>query len=137
MSASFFELTATPGGFIPRFVGSGSDGSATFEVDADLLGATADASIPLERCDELGCVVTETRALHTTWTGEGDIRPFRFHSQFAFDGEHGNTVGHGASRAVAVAGAVDGAPFTAFPLIGASLRRVTINGSAPSDAPTG
>jgi hypothetical protein len=131
VSAAFFELTITPEGFNPRFVGSGSDSSATFEVADDLLGATAIASIPLEQCDEHGCVVTETRALQTNWTGEGDLRPFRFHSQFAFDGEHGNTVGRGASRDAVAAARVDGAPFTAFPFIGAALSYVTINGSAP------
>ena len=46
VSAAFFELTVTPGGFIPRFIGSGGDESATFDVEADLVGATADAVDP-------------------------------------------------------------------------------------------
>jgi hypothetical protein len=128
VSAALFELTVTPMGLVSRFVGSGVDESATFSLDPDLLGAAAEASIPMAQCDELGCSV-QTRTLTVTWAGDGDVRPFRFHSQFAFDGEHANTVGRGTSRDAVAAGTVDGVPFAAFPPITAGLRRVTINGS--------
>jgi len=91
----------------------------------------------MERLSSRQQEVLVWRALQTNWTGEGDLRPFRFHSQFAFDGEHGNTVGRGASRDAVAAGVVDGAPFTALPLIGAGLSHVTINGSTPPDTLTG
>ena len=127
VSATWFELTFTPGGFMPRFVGSGSDQAATFSVDPSLGGATADATIMLERCDEMGCVPVRPIALAVDWTGQGDIRTFRSHYQFRVEGGRGNTVATGESRQAVPAATVDGAPFTGFPAITASIQHVSIH----------
>ena len=127
VSVSLFELTVTAGGLVPRFVGAGSDEAAAFRVEADLTGATAEAEIALERCDPLGCTVDRTVAVSVDWVGQGDTRAFRFHSQFRFDGQRGNTVGSGASREAVAVGALDGTPFTGVPPFAASIQQVTIH----------
>jgi hypothetical protein len=130
VSASLFELTFTPDGFVARPVGSGFDEAGTLRVDPDLTAASANAEIDLEACDELGCTPVRTVALSVEWTGQDDIESFRFHSQFWFDGQRGNTVGQGERREAMAVATVDEAPFTGLPTFVGSIQHVTINSTA-------
>ena len=130
VSASFFELTFTPDGLRLRSAGSGVDTAATVTVDAGLAGATADANVELTECGEFGCTPVGMAALSLDWVGHGDIQPFRFHSQFGFDGEHENIVGRGETREATATATIDGTAFTHFPGFTAVIQQVAINSTA-------
>jgi hypothetical protein len=125
--AEFFALTFTADGLVTVPVASGFDGAATLTVEARLAGATAAANLEVVTCDASGCTPGEPVALTVVWTGQGATQPFRFHSQFAFDGSRGNTVGSGQARDAVAAGTVDGSPFPGFPGTPAIIQTVAIN----------
>ena len=72
----------------------------------------------------------QTVALTATWTGQGAVQKFRFHSQFAADGSHSNSVGAGKAHEAIAAGTVDGSPFAGFPGSPGVIQTVAINSTA-------
>ena len=127
--ADFFDLVFTADGLEANFVGSGFDGAATVNVDSGLAGATATANLELT-CFVPGCTPGQIVALTAAWTGQGDTQKFRFHSQFAFDGSHGNTIGSGQAREATTVATIGGSSYTDFPGSTGVIQTVAINSTA-------